>query len=433
MNAGTRWSARQPLLIGSAALLLLIGGFGSWAVFARLSGAVIAQGRIEVDRNRQVVQHPDGGVVARIMVEEGSTVSTGDTLIRLDPTMLQSQLTITENQLFELMARRGRLMAERDGKAAIAFDPLLTVAAGLHPDVAELMAGQRRLLEARADTTRSELAQLGRRSAQIAEQISGIEAQQASLREQIALIAEERASQQVLLDKGLAQTSRLLALKREQARLTGALGDLVAQKAQAEGRVTEIDIERVRLSAQRREEAIATLRDLRSSELELRERRVALTEQLSRLDLIAPVSGVVHGLQVFAPRSVLRAAEPALHIVPQDRPLVITAQISPTDVDQIYPGQSVTLRLSALDQRQTPELSGRIELISADAFQDEHTQMSYYRTRISISDAQRARLPEGVTLMPGMPVEAFIRTGDRTPLDYLTSPLTDYFSRALRG
>jgi HlyD family type I secretion membrane fusion protein len=175
------------------------------------------------------------------------------------------------------------------------------------------------------------------------------------------------------------------------------------------------------------------LRDLQYRELELREKRAALTEQLSRLDIVAPVSGVVYGLQVFAPRSVLRAAEPALHIIPQDRPLVITAQVSPTDIDQLHPGQEVILRFSALDQRRTPELIGQVERISADAFQDETTQMSYYRTRISIDDVQRARLPDDVILVPGMPVEAFIRTGDMSPIAYLTKPLTDYFSRAFRG
>ncbi|PVA11103.1 HlyD family type I secretion periplasmic adaptor subunit [Pelagivirga sediminicola] len=421
------------MLIGGAALFVLVAGFGGWAAFANIAGAVIAPGQIEVDQNRQVVQHPDGGVVASIMVEEGSVVSAGQTLIRLDATLLQSQLTITENHLFELMARRGRLEAERDGRDAITFDPLLIDAAARYPDAAELMEGQRRLLEARADTTRSETGQLAKRRGQIADQIVGIEAQQASLSEQIELISEERTSQQILLDKGLAQTSRLLALRREEARLTGSLGDLIAQKAQAEGRATEIDIELVKLGAQRREEAITTLRDLQYRELELREKRASLTEQLSRLDIVAPVAGIVYGLQVFAPRSVLRAADPALHIIPQDRPLVITAQVNPTDIDQLHPGQDVILRFSALDQRRTPELIGQVERISADAFQDERTQMSYYRTRISIGEAQRARLPQDVTLVPGMPVEAFIRTGDMTPIAYLTKPLTDYFARAFRG
>ncbi|HEY9038634.1 MAG TPA: HlyD family type I secretion periplasmic adaptor subunit [Roseovarius sp.] len=433
MSDAHQWSARRPVIIGMIGLALLICGFGGWSAFADIAGAVIAQGQVEVDQNRQVVQHPDGGVVTAILVEEGSTVAAGDVLIKLDPTLLQSQLTITENQLFELMARRGRLIAERDDKSEIRFDPLLIEVSGRHSDAAELMEGQRRLLGARADTVRSETRQLAKRRAQIGEQIAGILAQQTSLAEQIDLIAEERESQQILLDKGLAQTSRVLALKREQARLTGQLGELVAQKAQAEGRMTEIDIELVKLAAERREEAITTLRDLQYRELELREKRAALTERLGRLDIIAPVSGVIYGLAVFSPRSVLRAAEPALHIIPQDRPLVVSARVDPTDIDLLHHGQEVALRFSSLDQRRTPELIGQIARISADTFRDDATRQSYYRTRISIDEVQRARLPEGVTLMPGMPVEAFIRTRDMTPIAYLTKPFTDYLARAFRG
>ncbi len=433
MTKASSWSARQPIIIGMLALTLLIGGFGAWAAFTNIAGAIIAPGQIEVDQNRQVVQHPDGGVVAAIMVQEGSAVAAGDVLLKLDATLLQSQLAITENQLFELMARRGRLTAERDGKSNINFDPLLIDVAARYPDATELMDGQRRLLNARADTTRSETDQLGKRRAQIGDQIIGIVAQQSALLEQIDLITEERESQQILLDKGLAQTSRLLTLRREEARLTGSLGEMISKKAQAEGRATEIDIELVKLTAQRREEAIMTLQDLQYRELELREKRATLTEQLSRLDIIAPVAGVVYGLQVFATRSVLRAAEPALHIIPQDRPLIVSARVNPTDIDMLHPGQDVVLRFSALDQRRTPELIGKVERISADAFLDPATQVNYYRTRISIDETQRARLPGDVTLLPGMPVEAFIRTGDMSPIAYLTKPLTDYFARAFRG
>lgn len=432
-DPGRRWPARRPVLIGLLGLALLVGGFGGWAVTARITGAVIAQGQVEVDSNRQVVQHPDGGVVAEILVEDGSRVAAGDTLLRLDPTLLSSQLLIAENQLFELMARRGRLEAERDDRMEIRFDPLLLEAAQHSPDAIDLMAGQRRLLAARAETTRNEIAQLDKRRAQIADQIGGISAQQDALAQQIDLIEEERANQQSLLDKGLAQASRILALRREAARLTGSLGDLTAQKAQAQGRITETEIELVKLRAARREEAITTLRDLNYRELELRERRAALREQLSRLDLVAPVSGVVHGMQVFAPRSVLRAAEPALHIIPQDRPLVITARIAPTDIDKLHPGQDVLLRFSALDQRSTPELTGAVLRVSADAFRDEATGVSYFEARIALPETERARLPADATLVPGMPVETFIRTGERTPLAYLVKPLTDYFARAFRA
>jgi HlyD family type I secretion membrane fusion protein len=426
------WSVRTPMIVGVTGLIILVGGFGTWAAMTEISGAVIASGQIEVDQNRQVVQHPDGGVVASIEVDEGDTVDAGQVLLRLDATALRSQLAITENQLFELQARRGRLEAERDERDEITFPDLVRDVAARNTEVAELLDGQRRLLTARNETVASEISQLEKRRGQIGNQIEGIEAQQAAMDEQLALIEEELADQQSLLDRGLAQASRVLALQREQSRMLGQLGELAAQVAQSEGRITEIDIEVLKLGTRRREEAITTLRDLQFRELELLEERRALIERTSRLDITAPVSGVVYGLQVFALRSVIRPADPILYVVPQDRPLIINAQVEPTDIDKLFVGQEVTLRFSALDQRTTPELIGQVMQISADSFQDDNTRQSYYRAEIALSEGQRERLPEDVTLIPGMPVETFIRTADRTPLAYLTKPLTDYFAKAFR-
>lgn len=432
MTENNQWSARRPIAFGLFGLLLLVGGFGSWAATTTISGAIIAPGLIEVDQNRQVIQHPTGGVVAVINIDEGDRVEASDVLVELDATELVSALSITESQLYELLARRGRLEAERDGETRITFDPLLLEAAETNEDAAELIAGQKRLLEARAASVAQEIDQLAKRSEQIEDQIIGIDAQRVAITRQAELLSEELEDQQSLLDRGLAQQSRVLALQREEARLSGLEGELRAQKAQAEGRITEIDVEILKLATQRREESIATLRDLQYRELEQREKRNALIAEIERLKIRAPVSGIVYGLRVFALQSVVRAAEPIAFIVPQDRPLVINARVDPIHIDKIFLGQDVTLRFSALDQRRTPELIGRVTHISADAFQDETTQQSFYRAEIVLSEGEQARLPEGTTLIPGMPVEAFIRTADRTPIDFLTRPLTDYFAKAFR-
>ncbi len=423
---------RGPLILGIAALVLLLGGFGAWAALVNISGAIVAGGRIEVDQNRQVVQHLDGGIVSEILVTEGMHVDEDQVLIRLDPSALLSELSIIEGQLFELMARRGRHEAERDGRSEAEFDPILVAAAAANPDTAMLMQGQTQLLQARATSLASQVEQLTKRSQQIETQIDGIAAQRAALVLQLGLIEQELADQQSLLDRGLAQASRVLALQREQARLGGQIGSLTADAAAAESRITETQIEILRLSDTRREEAITRLRDLQFRELELAEQRRALLQRLDRLEIRAPVSGIVYGLQVFARRAVLRPADPLLFIVPQDRPLVIMAQVNPMNIDQVFPGQAVTLRFSALDQRRTPELTGRVVQTSADAFADPATGTAFYRTEIVLAEGEMARLPEGTTLIPGMPVEAFIRTGDRTTLDYLVKPLADYFSTALR-
>ncbi len=426
------WSARLPVMFGLFGLMILLGGFGFWAVSTDLAGAIIATGRIEVDRNRQIIQHPDGGVVAEILVEEGDMVAVGDILIRLDSTLLTSQKLIVEGQLYELMARRARLEAERDETDDLSFDPELVAVAGSRPEVADLLNGQARLFHARSESVARETEQLGKRRIQIQSQIQGIKAQQKSLDRQLELIEQELNNQQTLLDRGLAQAGRVLSLQRNVASLEGQIGELTAAEAQAEGRITEIDIEVLKFGSRRREEAITRLRDLQYRELELAEQRRSLQEQLNRLDITAPVSGVVYGLRVQTLRSVVRPADPVLYLVPQDRPLIIVARVEPIHVDQLYIGQDVTLRFSALDQRQTPELFAKVGKVSADAFEDQATGITYYRTEMVLNDGEMSRLPEGSVLVPGMPVETYIRTRDRSPMAYLIKPLADYFIKAFR-
>jgi len=431
-QSSNRWSAWQSVLIGFIGLSLLFGGFGTWAVKSQIAGAIVASGRIEVERNRQIVQHDKGGTVAEIRVDEGDGVKAGDLLIRLDPAQITSQLVIVEGQLFELMARRGRLEAERDETDTLKFDKELLEAGGQNPDLQELMEGQENLFRARRASVAQEIDQLGKRRGQTLNQIEGVVAQEASLSTQLDLIEEQLVSQQSLLDRGLAQAATVIGLKREQARLRGQIGELAASKAQAEGRVTETDIEVLKLGTTAREEAITQLRDLRYRELELIEQRRALRAEIDRLDIRAPVSGLVYGLLVQTPRSVIRAAEPLMYLVPQDRPLIIAARVQPIHVDEISLGQKVNLRFSSLDQRTTPELVGLVIQISADSINDELTGQPYFRAEITLNPGEMEKLPEGTQLVPGMPVDAFINTGERSPMAYLIKPLADYFVRAFR-
>ncbi len=241
MSMQQQWPTRQPMTIGIIALLVLVGGFGSWAALSSISGAVVASGQLEVDRNRQVVQHLDGGIVAEILVEEGDVVEKDQLLLRLDSKDLRSQLLITESQLFELMARRSRLEAERDTSADVAFDDELIALGKDRPEVLDMMQGQGRLFHARRESTEREIEQLEKQRAQIRDQIVGIQAQQKANKDQLALIADELKSQQSLLDKGLAQASTVLSLRRTEANLAGTLGELIATEAQAGGRITEIE------------------------------------------------------------------------------------------------------------------------------------------------------------------------------------------------
>ncbi len=424
------WPAWGLLVVGFLGVSVLVGGFGVWAAMSQIGGAIVAQGRIEVERNRQVIQHPDGGVVQEILVGEGRSVSAGDVLVRLDATDLVSELAVVEGQLFEVLARRGRLDAERDGVETLVFDRLLVESK--NPVAAELMEGQRRLFEARLVSARSEIEQLTKQKDQIADEIDGIMAQEKAASIQLGFITEELTNQQALLDRGLTEASRVLALNREMANLTGQSGQLAAMRASSESRITELDIAILRIETDRREQAITTLRDLQFNEIELAEQRRQILNQLDRLDIRAPVSGVVYDLRVFGPRAVIRAAEPVLYIVPQDRPLVISAQVKPQDIDEVLLGQEVRVRLSAFNQRTTPELRGRVEQVSADAFTDEASLISYYRAQVALLDGETDRLPNGQTLIPGMPVEVFFNTSERTPVEYLLKPIADYFARSFR-
>lgn len=425
------WSVRGPILLGMLALLALVGGFGAWATLSNIAGAVVASGQIEVDRNRQAVQHPDGGVVLTLDVIEGQRVTEGDVLLRLDPSDLQSALSVANAQLNEWRARQARLEAERDLAAEITFPPDLVDAAAQDADLAELLEGQRNLFAARAASLTQGIDQLGRRADQIRAQLEGIAAQSAALTDQRDLVELELVSVQDLIDRGLSEASRGLSLRRESARLLGTIGELEASAAEAAGRITEIDLQILQIETERREEAIAQLREVRVEQAELAERARALTRQMSETEIRAPVDGVVYGLSVFGARSVVQAAQPVLYLVPQDRPLIISTRIAPTNVDEVFVGQEVVLRFPAFDSRTTPELFGQVRQVSADAFVDETSGISYYEAEIVLNEGEAARL-EGETLLPGMPVEAFIRTEDRTPMAYLLRPLTDYFNRAFR-
>ena len=425
------WSARRQITLGVLALSLLLGGFGTWAATANISGAIVSPGRVAVESNRQVVQHPDGGVVERIMVREGDLVEEGETLVVLDDSTLRAEATIVEDQLMEIAARTARLEAERDDADEIAFAPAILDAALTDAEIADAVEGQRNLFDARRRSVDTQVEQLARRKEQIANQIDGISAQQGAMTKQLGFMEEELSAQQTLLERGLAQAPRVLALQREEARMQGTVGELAASVAEFEGRITEIDIEIERLNAQTREQAITELRDLRFREVELAERLRALRERLSRLEITAPVGGIVYDMQVFAARSVIRAAEPVLYVVPQDRPLVIQTEVEPIHVDQVFPGQPVVLRLSAFDSRSTPELNGHVVRLSPDAFTDEATRRTFYAAEVLPDEGEIDRL-EGLVLLPGMPVEAFLRTDDRTPIQYLTKPLADYFVRAFR-
>ena len=432
MSAPSRqWSATRPLFFGFLTLTLLVGGLGAWSTLANLAGAIIAPGQIEVSLSRQVVQHLDGGVVEDILVKDGADVAAGDVLLRLDGSALRSESAIVENQLLELGARRARLEAQRDEAASVVFPENLLAAATGRPYVAEIMAGQASLFIKQAEALIQAQEQRQTRIEQIESQMTGLAAQQEAIETQTRLLNADLVTQRDLLAKGLTQATRVSGLERELAVLKGRMGELISERAEAAGRITEIDIEITALTSQQREEAEEDLRDVAARQLELLERESALAERIERLDVRAPSSGLVLGLTVTTPRSVIRPADDLMFIVPQDRPLLVVARVPVTHVDEVRPGQDVRLVFSSLPSLTTPEVIGKVTLVSADALADERTGITYFRTEIALDAAALEQLGD-VTIIPGMPVDAFILTADRTPLSYLLKPFTDYFRNAFR-
>lgn len=420
-------AAGGPLFIGYFALFALIVVIGGWSVQARITGAVIASGMIQVENNRQVLQHPQGGVVGELLVRDGDRVDAGDVVLRLDDQLLRSELAIIANQLNELRARKGRLSAEADDTELVSFDSRLVAAARDSQKVSSLLEGQTRLFRARNLSLEQEEGQIENQIVQTKDQIDGSLAQLAATKDQSDLLVSELADVQTLLDKGLAQASRVSALKREKARLLGEIGQFEATIAQLKGDIARFVIERLRLRSTRREEAISGLRDLSVQEIELAERELSTNDTLSKMELRTPVSGVIYGSRVFALQSVISPADPIMFVIPQDQPLVVSARIEAIHIDQVHVGQEAALRFSAFDQRTTPEIFGTVSKLSAD----ETTGQSYYQAEILPKLEELDKL-DGQVLLPGMPVETFIKTAERSPLSYLVKPLMDYFNKAFR-
>lgn len=426
-----RWSARFPLALGFLTIVLMVSGLGAWSVGTEIAGAVVATGTVEVQSERQVIQHPDGGVVGEILARDGDSVRAGDVMLRLDGTFLRSELAIVEQQLAEIFARQARLRAERDDSEAPDFSDRPSLPTVDVQTILELIEGQAALFEARRTSFSQEQRQLSEQQVQIERQIEGMEAQLAALREQRELLSRELADTQSLFDRQLVPGTRLSELQREAARLQGEIGNLRAMVAEARARISALSIEQLRLGDGRREAAISRLRDLNFSAIELEERRLSLREQISRLDVRAPVSGVVFASRVVAEQSVVQPAEPMMYIVPGDQPLQVAARVDPTDIDQVFPGQPVALMFTTFNRRTTPEIPGTLLRVSADAQTDEVTGATYYQAIIVPDENALSEIPD-VTLLPGMPVETFLKTEDRTPISYLTQPLTVYFQRAFR-
>jgi len=425
-----RKSLRRHLVGASAAVALLAGGVGGWAATTELSGAVIAVGKVVVASEVKKVQHTTGGVVGEILVTNGSKVRAGDVVVRLDATTTRANLAIISKGLDEISARQARLEAERDGLAGIVFgdDLLSRQDAG---DVRRILTTEEQAFTLRRDARRGQQAQFSERILQLREQIAGLELQSGAKQAEIDLVRSELTGLQQLWKQKLVSYSRVTELEREEKKLEGEHGALIATIAQTKGRISETGLQILQVDQDLRSDVARELSEANAKAAELGERRIAAQDQLDRIDIRAPQTGYVHQLSVHTIGGVVAPQETLMLVVPTADQLSIDVRIPPSEIDQVHRGQSAFLRFPAFNQRTTPEIGGTVERISPDLIVDQATGIPYFEARITPDPGDLADA-KAVTLVPGMPVDAFMRTSDRSVLSYLLKPVSDYLAQAFR-
>ena len=424
----TERSLRRHLVAIGLTAVALVFGIGALGATTRLAGAVVATGSLVVKSSVKKVQHQSGGIVGALLVEEGSHVQVGEVLIELDDTVARATVSALTNALYELQAQRGRLEAERDEATSITFPTNLTAASG-QPEVARITDGETRLFAFRRNARTGQKNQLHQRVEQLGNEIEGLKEQSIAKDKELAIVSQELVGVQDLFDRNLIQLTRLDALQRDAARIDGERGQLIAQTAQTKGKIAETELQIIQIDEDMRSDVSRQLSEVHAKMSEVAERTVTAVDQLRHLTIRAPQDGVVHELVVHATGAVISPGEAIMLIVPDADKLVAEVRVSPQDIDQVGLDQEAMLRFPSFDQRTTPEFNARVIRVAADTTQDARTGSPFYSVQLSL---QGARALAGVRLRPGMPVDALIKTSERTMMSYLLKPLADQASRAFR-
>ena len=413
---------------GIVLTLLLVVGCGGWAVLAQLSGAIVSTGSVKVDRNLKAIQHRDGGIVSEIAVREGDYVSEGQVLLRLDDVQTRAELSIIRSQLDDVTARRARLVAERDVLPEVQFPEGFIESS---PEAAALAASEANLFRGNLANRESQKEQLELRIAQTEKEIGGLDAQRVAKVDEIRLVQSENSKLKDLFSRGLIENVRVYNGDREAARLLGSRGEVEAGIARANATISEIRLQIIAIDQNARTDAQRELTTIEAKISELNDRRTAVEDRLSRTDIRAPQSGYVNELSVHTIGGVITPAERLITLVPENATLRIEAKLLPGDIDQVKIGQPARLLFSAFNRNTTPEIPGRVVHVSPATTRDTVTGDIYYLADVEISASDMARLGQR-KLIPGMPVEVYISTDQRTALSYLTKPFVDQVKRAFR-
>lgn len=421
------FSMKGRVVTGSVMAIMLLAGLGGWSATAKLSGAVISSGTVLVDENVKVIQHLDGGVIRSIDVRKGQEVAAGDVMLRLDDVQIRTEQSILTGQLAELVARRARLVAERDALPQIDFPENYLA---LYPNAALIMEGEQQLFDSTARNRRSTRNQLELQVTQLNQEVGGLEFQASALADELALAKEERVRMGTLSEKALIETTRLNSADRELARMQGSQGELTASMARSEARISEVNLQILAIDDLAYTEAQRELRVVEANIAETSDRLAEVVDRLERTQIRSPVSGTVNELSVTTLGGVISPAERLLTIVPEDADLKIEFRVAINDIDQIDVGQEAKLRFSAFDQRTTPEIAAKVSRVSAAATSDPQTGQSYYLAEAEVTGDLAVLGGRG--LVPGMPVDVFVKTQEQVAIAYFVKPFTDQIARAFR-
>lgn len=429
MNGKPNTGLKVPALLGSVASIILFMGGLTWAHYTYINGAVIATGTVVVVGKPKSVQHPTGGVVEKINVQDGDSVEKNSLLIQLDSTSFLVSLEIYHSRLAEALSRKSRLLAEQAGAEKIDFETKQVLLAKKNDSISRL--GQQKLFETRRAVQNSRREQLEEKIAQFRNQIKGVEGLIDSKKDQLSLVQRELKNVRSLNEKGLTTESRVFALQRSQSDLLGQLSEHYSDIASISNSIRDTELGELLRDNQFREQVVTELTEVTNTIEELTQKILSTEKQLERVEIRAPVKGIIHEMKVVTIGGVVAPGATILQIIPRNQGLQFETRVDPTAIDQVFVGQDVKLNLTALNQRTTPELQGRVIGTSPTSVNDPVTGIPFYRVFITAIDAELNQIGEA-KLVPGMPVSAFLQTGERSVLSFLTRPFTDQISMAFR-
>ncbi|WP_410000567.1 HlyD family type I secretion periplasmic adaptor subunit [Mesorhizobium sp. SP-1A] len=414
---------------------LLVGvfllGFGVWSMLAPLKSAAIATGVVEPESSRKTIQHLEGGIVRDILVKNGETVVPGQVLIKLDDTKPRAEFDSLQTQLWDAEASHARLVAEQQNQDRISFPLVLLTLAEKNASMEAILSGQKKIFEARHMVMQSEIAVTNEKMNQVKQEIAGLTAQQEALTTRAELTRQQLDAISSLVAKGVERKTKLLDLGQMKADLDGQIGETAAQISRAYQVISEAQASLVKIESDRQNEIAQNLRDTESQILQMGDRLQATDDQLSRTDVRAPQAGVVVDLRIHTTGGVVGAGEPLLDLVPADDRLIVSAHVRPEDINLVHPGLKAQVHLLPYNQRRVPLLKGEVAYVSADRLTDKATGQSYYAATIRITDERVTKTGE-IDMVPGMPAQALIETGQSSVAFYLLRPLFDSFNRSFR-